>query len=311
MQLSVIIPTKNRKEDLLITLRSIIQQSRPPEEIIIVDQSQEACKDEILELFASSGNKSNLMYLWERDISGAGAARDAGFKRSSGEIVFFVDDDVTLEKDCIENLLHSYETNPHLGGIGGVDTERANWSLLWLLGKSLFTCGPFSLKKDGWFFTGWIPHYFHKRLTSPYPSRWLVEGIMSFKRHLVAEIGFDKQLTGHVFVHGIDFNYRASQKYPLAIDPKVKGYHRGGMVALYDMKGDHHKRVSGEWYFFGKNIKKTPLNCLFFAWRLFGSLLVALLISIHHGSVDPLRGFLSGMKSGSVQYRKVFSKGPV
>ncbi len=307
MRISVIIPTKNRREDLLTTLYSIVQQSRPPEEVIVVDQSREDCEKEVLELF-KQGEKSNLIYIWNRDIPGPAAARTAGFNKSNGDIIFFVDDDVTLEKDCIENLLYSYETNPHLGGIGGADTQRADWSLLWLLGKSLFTCGPFSLRENGWFFTGWIPHYFHDKLNEPYPSQWLFEGIMSFKRHVVEEIKFDKQLTGHVFIAGTDFNYRASQKYTLAIDPRVKGYHRGGTVALYDMKEDHRKRVSGEWYFFGKNIKKTPLNCLFFTWRLFGSLLVALLISIRRGSLDPLRGFWAGMESGATQYRKAFSR---
>lgn len=309
MRISVIIPTKSRKEDLMTTLHSVIQQSRPPEEIIIVDQGQESCKEKILELLKANGNKSDLVYLWDRDIPGPAAARTAGFKKSSGEIVFFVDDDVSLYGDCIENLLHSYETNPLLDGIGGADTERTNRNILWLLAKSLFTCGPFSSKKGGWFFTGWVPHYFHNRLTAPYPSRWLFEGMMSFKKHVVEEIGFDKQLTGHVFVAGVDFNFRASKKYCLAIDPRVKGYHRGGKVALYNTKQDHEKRVAGLWYFFRKNIEKTPQNILFFAWRLLGSLLVALATSLRFDSLDPLRGFLAGMRIGATQYRKVLPKG--
>lgn len=102
----------------------------------------------------------------------------------------------------------------------------------------------------------------------------------------------------------IDFTFRASKKYPLAIDPKVKGYHRGGMVALYNMRGDHERRVSGEWYFFGKNIEKTLPNILFFAWRLLGSLLVSLAVSLRHNTVDPIRGFLTGMENGTILYRR-------
>ena len=131
---------------------------------------------------------------------------------------------------------------------------------------------------------------------------------MSFRRHVVEEVGFDKQLVGHVFMDDIDFTFRASKKYPLAIDPGVKGYHRGGMVALYNRKEDHEKRVSGEWYFFGKHVKKNLLNNFFFAWRLFGSLLVALAISLRYGSLDPLRGFLNGMRIGATQYRKFFRR---
>lgn len=309
MRISVIIPTKNRKEDLLVTLRSIIQQSCPPEEVVIVDQSQESCKEEILELSRANGNEPDLIYLWNRDISGLTEARAVGFKKSSGEIVFFLDDDITLDRNCIKNLLQTYQENPHLGGIGGVDTSCKERNLFWLLLSSLFSCGPFALRKGGWLFTGWVPHYYHSKLTALYPSRWFLGGIMSFKRHVVEEVGFDEQLVGHGFADSKDFTFRASKEHCLVIDPKVKGYHRGGTVALYNMRQDHEKRVLGEWFFFRKNIKSTPMNTLFFAWRLLGSLLTALTASLLHSSLDPLRGFFSGIRIGATRYGKVFTKG--
>lgn len=307
MRISIIIPTKNRQQDLMITLRSLIQQSRPAEEVIIIDQSQESCKKEILELFKADGNKSDLIYLWDKDISGLAVARTIGLMKSIGEIVFFLDDDITLEENCIENLLRTYDENPHIGGIGGVDTSWINKSLLLLLIRTVFTCGPFSGKKGGWFFTGWIPHYFHNRLTKPFPSWWFLGGMMSFRRYVLEEIGFDKQLQGHDFVGPIDLTFRASEKYYLVIAPRVKGYHRGGLVALYNIKEDYEKRVSGDWYFFRKNIKKTPLNILLFAWSHFGRLSGTIAASLFCGSLDPLRGYLAGMKIGATQYRKVFS----
>ncbi|MFN3467695.1 MAG: glycosyltransferase, partial [Candidatus Brocadiales bacterium] len=231
-----------------------------------------------------------------------------GFKKSSGEIVFFLDDDITMDRNCIRNLLQTYQENSHLDGIGGVDTSCEKRNLFWLLLSSLFSCGPFSLRKGGWFFTGWVPHYYHNKLTALYPSRWLLGGIMSFKRHVVEEVGFDEQLNGHSFADGKDCTFRASKRHNLVIDPKVKGYHRGGMVALYNMRQDHEKRVSGEWYFFRKNIEITPMNVLFFIWRIFGSLLVALFDSVVYGSLDPLRGFLMGMRIGATNYNKIFPK---
>jgi GT2 family glycosyltransferase len=305
VHISIIIPTKNRKEDLLITLRSVIQQSCPPEEVVVIDQSQESCREGVLELFKTSGNKLDLIYLWDKEIPGLAEARALGVKKSGGEIVFFLDDDITLDRNCIENLLKTYEENPHLGGIGGVDTSWANKSLWLLLAKSIFTCGPLTGRRGGWFFTGWLPHYFHNRLTTPYPSWWLLGGIMSFKKHVVEEIGFDKQLVGHVFMDDVDLTFRASKKYCLVIDPKVRGYHRGGMVAHYNTKENYEKRISGEWYFFKKNIEKTPLNILLFLWSFLGRLLGALFVSLAQGTLDPLRGFLRGMSVGARRYRNV------
>lgn len=129
---------------------------------------------------------------------------------------------------------------------------------------------------------------------------------MSFKRCVVEEIGFNKEPVAHGFVDIIDFTFRASEKYCLVIDPKVKGYHRGGKVALYNIKENYEKRISGNWYFFIKHIEKTPLNIFFFIWTHFGRLLETLAACLLNGSLDPLRGFLAGMKIGATQYRKAF-----
>ncbi|HHT9118160.1 MAG TPA: hypothetical protein ACFYD1_05980, partial [Candidatus Hypogeohydataceae bacterium YC38] len=117
----------------------------------------------------------------------------------------------------------------------------------------------------------------------------------------------DKQLAGHVFMDDIDFTFRASGKYPLAIAPTVKGYHRGGKVALYNVKEDYEKRISGDWYFFGKHIKKTPLNILFFMWSHLGRFSGTIVASLLCGSLDPWRGYLAGTKIGAKQYRDTFS----
>ena len=40
MLISVIIPTKNRPNDLLAAIKSIVDQNRIPDQIVVIDQSE-------------------------------------------------------------------------------------------------------------------------------------------------------------------------------------------------------------------------------------------------------------------------------
>lgn len=296
MTLSVVIPTKDREEDLLITMQSLLCQTRLPDEVIIIDQSQKDCEGEILKLMQDSPVK--LKYLLDRQISGQTEARARGLKEAKGDIVFFLDDDITLDKHCIENLLQTYKENPHLGGICAVDTATENMGLLRLLMTSLFTCGPFSGKKGGWFYTDLLVHRFHKRLRGLYYTWAFLGGFMSFRRQVVEEIGFDERLKGQVFAEDIDLAFRVSEKYPLALAPGVKVLHREGK-ALYSPRWALERRVLARWYFFAKNVDKTPINILCFFWALIGLLISATVSAAASRSLDPLRGFLSAVQAAS------------
>lgn len=297
MTLSVIIPTKDREEDLLITLQSLLRQNHPPEELIIIDQSQEDSKEKIIKIM--NDTQVRVKYIWDRQVSSQTEARIAGSREAVGDIVFFLDDDVTLDEYCIENLLRTYKENPHLGGICAVDTAAENMGLLRLLMTSLFNCGPFSGKTGGWFYTDLLIHHFNRKLNGLYYTWAFFGGFMSFKRRVVEEIGFDEKLKGDVFAEDIDLAFRVSKKYPLALAPEVKVLHREGK-SLYSLEWAFKRRVLAKWYFFIKNVEKTPINILCFLWALLGILISTIISTISSGSLAPLKGFLSAMKGISV-----------
>lgn len=297
MTLSIIIATKDREDDLLITLQSLLKQTCMPNEIIIVDQSQQNCEEKVLGTMKDSSIK--LKYIWDRRISGLTEARARGLKESDGDIVFFLDDDITLDKYCIENLLKTYTDNPHLGGICAADTAVENMGLLRILITSLFNCGPFSGKKGGWFYTDLLIHHFHNKVRGLHYTWTFFGGLMSFRRQVAEEIGFDEKITERVSGEDIDIAFRASEKYPLALAPNVKVLHRFGTV-LYNPKWAFERKVFAKWYFFTKNVEKTPFNIFCFLWALLGLLISATASTISSRSLDPLRGFLSAMKGMSI-----------
>jgi glycosyltransferase involved in cell wall biosynthesis len=87
MLVSVIIPTYNRIETIKRTLDSVLKQSWPHLEIIVVDSES---TDGTVEILAGYGDKIRLL---RQKKDGPGAARNAGIKVANGEIISFLDSD--------------------------------------------------------------------------------------------------------------------------------------------------------------------------------------------------------------------------
>ena len=87
LNVSVIIPTYNRKNLLKRALRSVSSQMFVPQEIIVVDDgSSDGTKDWVLERFPY------VRYLYQ-DNSGVSSARNAGIKEAKGSWIAFLDSD--------------------------------------------------------------------------------------------------------------------------------------------------------------------------------------------------------------------------
>ncbi len=122
---SVIIITRNRPQMVRDCLDHLMLQTRPPDEIIVVDSStgeetQAVLQDypQIVRLRIPDGRRNMPQ------------ARNLGIGRAQGEIIAFLDDDSMAEPDWLGHLLAPY-ADPTVGGVGGriidaLETARAN-----------------------------------------------------------------------------------------------------------------------------------------------------------------------------------------
>ena len=103
MEISIVIPTYNRKDQLRQCLESCFAQDYPQDdfEVIVVDDaSSDGTKDMLREL---SQQSPNLRYFFQRH-KGPAAARNLGLKQSRAEVVGFTDSDCILSKNWIAKM---------------------------------------------------------------------------------------------------------------------------------------------------------------------------------------------------------------
>lgn len=113
MLLSIVIPTYNNQNNLSRCLQSLKKQTvfelyKNEVEVIVVDDgSEENQKSKV-----KSQNHGFKINYFEINHSGASAARNFGFSKSSGQYVFFCDSDVIFLKiDALEKMLNTLENN--------------------------------------------------------------------------------------------------------------------------------------------------------------------------------------------------------
>ena len=96
-EVSVVIPTKDRKEDLLRLLSCLEKQTVQPLEVIVVDSStQSLVLDELPEMKGLQIIKSQPSVCIQRNI---------GIEAAKGSYILLCDDDVSFEENYIEQLL--------------------------------------------------------------------------------------------------------------------------------------------------------------------------------------------------------------
>ncbi|WP_255169131.1 glycosyltransferase [Natrononativus amylolyticus] len=107
--LSVVVPVYNDPRGIRETLESVTAQTYPAEayEILAVDNGSTDGTREVIRAFESFHDTVRLLV--EDEIQGSYAARNEGIEHARGEIVSFVDADMTVEEDWAESIVASYE----------------------------------------------------------------------------------------------------------------------------------------------------------------------------------------------------------
>ena len=109
---SVIIPCYNHGRFLAEAIESVVQQTYPNVEIIVVDDGSTDSTAEV------AGGYPQVKYVYKKN-GGLSAARNTGIEKSKGDYIVFLDADDWLYKDAIETNIHYFQTQKELALVSG------------------------------------------------------------------------------------------------------------------------------------------------------------------------------------------------
>ncbi len=295
---SVIIPTKDRPDDLERAIRSLLGQSILPRELIIVDQSRDAKSRQRVEReFAGFLRRlrgyTKLVYLHDPSIGGGAIARNRAMDVAKGDFWVFLDDDVELEPDFIQELLDAYHRYPQADGVSGIITNYRLPPWPFRIWSWTFFRGPFRDERQ--------PIYWNAdrlRGCDPVAVSRFGGGVMSFRAAPIRSLRFDENLKGVSDGEDVDFCARLRPGAVLLITPRARLAHHQSPVGR--SKTHSLRRFArANCYLYEKHWRKCAFHRLYFMWFCVGLGLGASVASLRRGSLDPWRALVQGMREGT------------
>ncbi len=282
LTLSLCIPTYNRRDVLLRALEFALSQTRPPEQIVIADSSDDWSETrQAAQALCASHPHIKLDYLESTQRSSA-TQRNLAAENCTGDIIAMIDDDTFLFPDCFEQMMALWEADSErqLAGVNAITIEQMpladaatpgdlarkdsgrgavagmrDWLLQYRIGKWINTKVLFQdmnslfLKYDGPRETEIPPAFAAYDVT---PMTFMSGHGLSVRREIALKEPFDTSLRFYAALEDLDASYR---------------YGRHGFVLRANSAKLHHFEAAG-----GRIKRKTAtvfqiLNVLVFVKR--------------------------------------------
>lgn len=132
LSVSIIIPTYNRKQEILDCLMSINKLNYDVFEVIVIDNGSTDNTVEAIEKLYTTIKVIEL-----KENLGAVGGRNLGIEKAKGNYLFFVDSDNILHTDCLKELVHLAETDKNIGFVGPKMYYYSDPNRIWYAGAKI------------------------------------------------------------------------------------------------------------------------------------------------------------------------------
>jgi len=295
LKLSVIIPTLNRPVELLNMIHSLAEQSRLPDELIIIDQS--IAPDSMLAItdIIKSLNCVHLKYIHDVKIKSLVDAKHASLKYCTGNVVCFLEDDVYLNLHYLREIEAGFNQNINMIGCCGIVTNHPVSTRIYKFIFHLFHIGIFKDLRI---------NYFNNNINfdnSLIKSNCISGGVSAWKIDIFKYVSFDVKNKFHM-LEDIEFSTRVAFFYAdsLFINPNAKLQHFSSPIGRDNLLAQKRRKTRECITFFKKRIHWKNSHISIF-WLLIGNFFESILQSLQFFSLDPISGFILGIKDGVSQ----------
>ncbi|MDW4910797.1 glycosyltransferase family 2 protein [Streptomyces sp. ADMS] len=196
--MSVIIPNYNYARTLSLCLEAVRKQTYPAVEVIVADDHS---TDNSVAVAQQAGAR---VVQTPRRASGCAEGRNTGVAHAHGEVLFFLDSDVALEPDAVENAVAILAADPAVGAVCGV-----------------YHPDPLVVDSKVEEYRSLQLHYW--QVTSEGSVSNMYPAMTAMRRSAFDAVGpFNPRLKQ---TEDADYGHRVSQRYTLLLDSKVSGKH--------------------------------------------------------------------------------------
>jgi len=231
--ITVIIPTMNRLETLKETLDSYMLCMPLPDQIVIVDQTQdEELRKQIIDVLRTY-EAVTIDYLYQQEPS-LTKARNAGIAVCRNDVVVVSDDDVTVATDTLKNIsdIMNDEAVSMIAGINSRDGFSKS-KLGYLFGKK-----SFKKRNTGHVTKAMFGRFPEEAVKGSVKTEWAMGFFFVVRKSLIQKWNnyWDENLSSYAYAEDLDFSYsyyRNSEK------ERLKCILNEGVVVEH--------RVSSEW----------------------------------------------------------------
>lgn len=295
MKISVIICTRNRFDDFQKTLSSLVSQTRLPDELVIVDSSDE---QKIEDYLSSINIPFSTRYFHTQP--GLTLQRNYGIRESASDLIFFFDDDVELDSNYFDEVgkVFANDLFYEIGAVGGRIVHphggQSKAVRFWLEQKIFYLLRSiFGLVDNGsgrFRWSGMATHP-HAILQSRY-IECLSGCCMAFRREVFDKVIFDEKLVRYGLMEDSDISKQV-------LDAGYKIYYHTSATLVHN-ESPKNRLNYRQWaemtvvnydYLFRKSWSKDKWRWAAYYWALLG------LIVVNLTKREGLRGTLNGIRN--------------
>lgn len=274
--ISVIIPTYNRVDELKITLKPLLKHIAELNEIIVVDQS----KNDLTKSLVKRKNHPKLKYVYLANAS-LPRARNLGVSKSSksSKLIFFLDDDATISSNYFSVMLQIFNSRPNIMGAAAFPKTKLQNKVNALeerLKKMFFLQNELEHRPRVLSVYG---NCYPAEIKREVVGEWISGVNMCYRKEVFEKQRFDENLPGYALAEDFDFSYRLAKKYQrsLLLTNKASVLHRFSQVERYPEKKISYTNQINHFYLNFKNFNSGFREKIIFAWAIAGISLLRVL----------------------------------
>lgn len=227
LPITAVIPTLDRPGSLQRALKSLGQDYLPAE-IIVIDASESPSTREMLDYVQRLMLVSCRIRWVAAQARGAAVQRNQGCALVTQPVLWFFDDDVVFEEQCLERLWRALESDPGLGGVNAMITNL-QYHPPGLVSRMVFALmnGKREPTYAGRILGPAVNLLPEDRddLPEVVPVEWLNTGCTLYRREALPAPPFDSIFTGYSLMEDVTLSLRVGQHWRLANARTARIFH--------------------------------------------------------------------------------------